>query len=96
MPPLILFKHIRIWHSQSQSGYYDIVKVVENNGDIVNVLPLTYVAGYKTVFKVVDDRVVEILIDESHRFFYEFRTVFLTDEQDGRLRGFGSLILHNF
>ncbi|KAF5794023.1 hypothetical protein HanRHA438_Chr08g0334601 [Helianthus annuus] len=78
------------------AGDYDIVEVGENNGDIVKVLPLTHVAGYKTVFKVVDDRVVEIPIDESHRFFYQVRAVRLTDEQVGRLRGFWELDLAQF
>ncbi|KAM0019177.1 hypothetical protein Hdeb2414_s0026g00682521 [Helianthus debilis subsp. tardiflorus] len=49
----------------------DIVPVIENNGDILKLLRLTHVGGgYKSVFKG-DDRVVEIPIDESHRFIYQ-------------------------
>ncbi|MFS8025161.1 hypothetical protein Hanom_Chr16g01471661 [Helianthus anomalus] len=70
------------------AGDCDIVQVIENNGDILKLLRLTHVGGgYKSVFKG-GDRVVEIPIDESHRFIYQLPAVRLTDEQDGRLRGF--------
>ncbi|KAF5783259.1 hypothetical protein HanRHA438_Chr11g0518501 [Helianthus annuus] len=70
------------------AGDCDIVQVIENNGDILKLLRLTHVGGgYKSVFKG-GDRVVEIPIDESHGFIYQLPAVRLTDEQDGRLRGF--------
>ncbi|KAI7727115.1 hypothetical protein M8C21_004524 [Ambrosia artemisiifolia] len=77
------------------AGNYDIVEVIENNGEIIKVLLLTHVGGYKSVFKGVD-RVVDIPIDESHRFFYQVSAVVLTDEQDGQLRGFWELDLAEF
>ncbi|KAM0016894.1 putative villin/Gelsolin, ADF-H/Gelsolin-like domain superfamily [Helianthus debilis subsp. tardiflorus] len=44
------------------------------------------------------DRVVEIPIDESHRFIYQLPVVRfrLTDEQDGRLRGFWCVTQFHF
>ncbi|MFS7953633.1 hypothetical protein Hanom_Chr07g00620971 [Helianthus anomalus] len=70
------------------AGDCDIVQVIENNGDILKLLRLTHVGGgYKSVFKG-GDRVVEIPIDESHRFIYQPPAVRLTDEQNGRLRGY--------
>ncbi|KAK1439427.1 hypothetical protein QVD17_05245 [Tagetes erecta] len=77
------------------TGYCDIVEVIENTGDIIKVSFLTLVDGYKSVFKALD-RVVEIPIDEAHRFFYQVRAVLLTDEQDGQLRGFWELDLAEF
>ncbi|KAJ0726790.1 putative DnaJ domain, Chaperone J-domain superfamily [Helianthus annuus] len=78
------------------AGDCDIVQVIENNGDILKLLPLTHVGGgYKSVFKG-GDRVVEIPIDESHRFIYQLPAVRLTDELDGQLRGFWELDLAEF
>ncbi|KAL8265804.1 hypothetical protein R6Q59_003148 [Mikania micrantha] len=74
------------------AGDCDIVEVVENNGDIIKVLSLTHVGGYKSVFKSLE-RVMEIPIAESHRFFYQVPAVLLTDEQGGCLKGFWELDL---
>lgn len=76
-------------------GDCDIVEVIENNGDVIKVLFLTHVCGYKSVFKG-GDRVVEVTIAESDRFLYRVPAVCLTDEQDGRLRGFWELDVAEF
>jgi len=90
------FRKIRFYIlADVDAGYCDIVQVIENSGDIIKVSFLTLVDGYKSVFKALD-RVVEIPIDEAHRFFYQVRAVLLTNEQDGQLRGFWELDLAEF
>ncbi|KAL8200129.1 hypothetical protein R6Q57_011468 [Mikania cordata] len=79
-------------YADVNAGDCDIVEVVENNGDIIKVLSLTHVGGYKSVFKSLE-RVMEIPIAESHRFFNQVPAVLLTDEQGGCLKGFWELDL---
>ncbi|XP_076882686.1 uncharacterized protein LOC143531224 [Bidens hawaiensis] len=81
--------------ADDDGGDCDIVEVIENNGDAIKVLFLTHVGGYKSVFKG-GDRVVEVAIAESDRFLYRVPAVCLTDEQDGRLRGFWELDVAEF
>ncbi|KAI3824427.1 hypothetical protein L1987_05886 [Smallanthus sonchifolius] len=76
-------------------GGCDIVEVVENNGDVIKVLFLTRVGGYKSVFRALE-RVVEIPLAESDRFFSQVPAFLVTNEQDGRLRGFWELDLAEF
>lgn len=78
--------------SDFDAGECKIVEVVENNGDIVKVLPLSRVPGYKSVFRGLEMQnskatVLEIQRDEFSRFSSWVPAFLLTEEQDGRLRG---------
>ncbi|GKF58355.1 DnaJ domain-containing protein, partial [Tanacetum coccineum] len=80
--------------SDLKAGDCDIVEVCENNGDMIKVLSLSHVPGYKSVFKA--NKVLEIPLDQSKKFYYRIPAFLLTDEQDGRLRGMWELDLTEF
>lgn len=79
------------------AGDYDIVEIMENNGDMIKVLCLSCVPDYKSVFRALEiKRVLEIPIADSDKFFYRVPAFLLTEEQDGRLRGSWELDLAEF
>ncbi|XP_024960857.1 uncharacterized protein LOC112501453 [Cynara cardunculus var. scolymus] len=78
--------------SDFDAGECNIVEVVENNGHIIKVLPLSRVPGYKSVFRGLEMQnskatVLEIQQDEFSRFSSRVPAFLLTEEQDGRLKG---------
>lgn len=77
------------------AGDYDVVEVVENTCDRIKVLFLSRVPGYKSVFQGLQ-RVVEIPLAESDRFFGRVPAFLLTEELDGHLRGCWELDITEF
>ncbi|GKE75231.1 hypothetical protein Tco_1537272 [Tanacetum coccineum] len=61
---------------------------------MIKVLSLSHVPGYKSVYKA--NKVLEIPLDQSKKFYYRIPAFLLTDEQDGRLRGMWELDLTEF
>nr|GEU62513.1 hypothetical protein [Tanacetum cinerariifolium] len=74
-------------------GDCDIVEVLENNGDMIRVLSLSRVPGYKSVFRALEiqnskeKKVLEIPLADSNRFYCRVPAFLLTVEHDGRLEG---------
>ncbi|KAL7600208.1 hypothetical protein Lser_V15G22320 [Lactuca serriola] len=73
-------------------GESEVVEVVERNGDMIKVICLSRVSGYKSVFRASEvekskSRVLEIPCGEFNRFCYRVPAFLLTDEEDGKLRG---------
>lgn len=92
-----LYKHWRseMTCSDLDNCQYDVVEVVERNEEVITVLALELVTGFKSVFKpqIAGQSTVtrQIPWAELLRFSHQIPSVRLTEERDGSLRGFWEL-----